>query len=345
MFTVDPTSRMTWFHPGSLEPLYRYELIGILFSLAIYNGITLPVTFPTAFYRRLLDNPVTTLSHIRDGWPDLVRSFESLLSWSDGDVGDIFTRTYSFSFETKGERVDIDMEAFQSDHKPRSRDHINGNRSIKPFPAAFSHQGPWEDDLHIQLRPGSSSNTDFALDGLVPDHQNEASLVTNANRERFVAEYIYFLTDRSIRSRFNAFAKGFYTCLDWKAVNLFNEDSLKFLVEGYHDIDIPALRAATKYEDGYSATHPAILAFWGLVETFDQDDKKRLLEFVTASDRVPVGGAAKIPFTIIRGKDSDLLPTSSTCFGRLTLPDYETREKLEKKLRLALENSRGFGAV
>jgi len=29
----------------------------------------------------------------------------------------------------------------------------------------------------------------------------------------------------------------------------------------------------------------------------------------------------------------------------MTLPEYETRDKLEKKLRLALENSRGFGAV
>jgi hypothetical protein len=58
-----------------------------------------------------------------------------------------------------------------------------------------------------------------------------------------------------------------------------------------------------------------------------------------------VGGAAKIPFTIIRGRDSERLPTSSTFFGRLTLPEYETREKLKRKLKLALENSKGFGTV
>jgi hypothetical protein len=74
--------------------------------------------------------------------------------------------------------------------------------------------GPWEDDLHIQIVPGFRGKKVSAPDGLVPDHQNEAGLFTNASRERFGSDYIYFLTDRSIRSGFNAFAKGFSTCLD-----------------------------------------------------------------------------------------------------------------------------------
>ncbi|KAF2804650.1 uncharacterized protein BDZ99DRAFT_149681 [Mytilinidion resinicola] len=354
MFTVDPTTRMTWFRPGSLEPLYRYELIGLLFSLAIYNGITLPVTFPTAFYRRLLDKPVTAISHIRDGWPELAKGFEQLLSWSDGDVGDVFTRTYSFSFEANGKRIDVDMRASQSDREPCSKEDNNENLTSKPFPTSFSHDGPWQDESEARLLRGNVppiSDSSLPklideLDGLLPDEQNEAELVTNANRKQYVDDYIHYLTDYSIRTRFNAFAKGFYTCLDWKAVNIFNEDALKFLVEGHHDIDIAALRAATKYEDGYTASHPTVLAFWDLVETFDLDDKRRLLEFVTASDRVPVGGAAKMQFAIVRSTaPTEQLPTSSTCFGRLNLPEYETREKLEKKLRLALENSKGFGAV
>ena len=40
MFTVDETTRMTWFQPGSLEPLYMFEAIGILMSLAVYNAVT-----------------------------------------------------------------------------------------------------------------------------------------------------------------------------------------------------------------------------------------------------------------------------------------------------------------
>lgn len=37
------------------------------------------------------------------------------------------------------------------------------------------------------------------------------------------------------------------------------------------------------------------------------------------------------------------LPTSSTCFGRLLLPEYSSRDKMEERLCLAIENSQGFG--
>lgn len=106
---------MAWFQPASLAPLHQFELLGLLFSLALYNGITLPVTFPLALYRRLLGQPVTSIRHIEDGWPELAKGFEELLSWSDGNVGDVFVRDYAFSFETMGQTVDVDMKAFARD--------------------------------------------------------------------------------------------------------------------------------------------------------------------------------------------------------------------------------------
>lgn len=37
------------------------------------------------------------------------------------------------------------------------------------------------------------------------------------------------------------------------------------------------------------------------------------------------------------------VPTSSTCFHALILPQYETKAKLAHKLKLALANAVGFG--
>jgi len=72
--------------------------------------------------------------------------------------------------------------------------------------------------------------------------------------------------------------------------------------------------------------------------------KRKLLEFVTASDRVPVGGMRNLQFTIQRnGVDDGWLPTSYTCYGILLLPDYSSKEVMREKLKTALENSRGFG--
>ena len=39
------------------------------------------------------------------------------------------------------------------------------------------------------------------------------------------------------------------------------------------------------------------------------------------------------------------LPTALTCFGRLLLPQYDSKEKLKEKLILAIENAKGFGLV
>ena len=42
MFDVDSSTHMTWFQPGTVEQLYKFEVIGILTSLAVYNAVTLP---------------------------------------------------------------------------------------------------------------------------------------------------------------------------------------------------------------------------------------------------------------------------------------------------------------
>lgn len=45
------------------------------------------------------------------------------------------------------------------------------------------------------------------------------------------------------------------------------------------------------------------------------------------------------------GSDSDRLPTSHTCYNVLLLPDYESKEKLQDRLLIAINNSKGFGML
>lgn len=77
---------------------------------------------------------------------------------------------------------------------------------------------------------------------------------------------------------------------------------------------------------------------------YSPEKRRQLLEFVTASDRIPSNGIGSVVFVVQRsGGDSDRVPTSMTCFGRLLLPEYASRRKMREKLRVALENGRGFG--
>ncbi len=77
-----------------------------------------------------------------------------------------------------------------------------------------------------------------------------------------------------------------------------------------------------------SCTHytQVIRWFWEIADSFPLDKKKRLLFFVTGSDRVPIKGLANLSpqFTIARnGPNSRRLPTAHTCFNHLLLPQYK----------------------
>lgn len=280
MFSVDDKSRMSWFEPASLEPLYKYELIGMLFSIAVYNGVTLPVTFPVALYRKLLSLKVKKTDHIRTGWPELAKGLDSLLSWRDGDVGDVFMRTYEFSMESYGRVITVDMRAIKKDTEWSMHD---------PDPSKKSPS------LSGDNIPSSSSSAP------------EPELVTNANRERFVKDYIFWLTDKSIRPQYEAFARGFYTCLDRTALSIFTPETLKLVVEGIQEIDIAGLERVAKYDGGFHRDHALIKSFWEIVGGFDLAQRKKLLEFVTASDRVPVNGIESVSFTIQKNGSDDLV--------------------------------------
>ncbi|KAF7585181.1 hypothetical protein BBP40_011855 [Aspergillus hancockii] len=356
MFTMDSRTRISWFQPCSLEPLYKYELLGLLMSLAVYNGLTLPVNFPTAFYRKLLGLKVKHLEHIRDGWSELAKGLEQLLAWDDGDVGDIFMRTYEFSFETFGAIETLDMQKVDKDAPwplPSALAQSCGNRS-----PSWSDVRRYTD--RVNLSPPSSMGAEAtesygdmakSTDGSVVMQSptppaEEASLVTNRNRSQFVKDYIFWLTDKSIRPQFEAFAQGFYTCLDRSALSIFTPEALKTVVEGIQEIDMEELERHARYEGGFGPSHHTIRDFWSIARQFSAEKKAQLLEFVTASDRVPVNGIGSIMFVVQKNGVGDArLPTSLTCFGRLLLPEYSSKSVLEEKLNKALENARGFGVA
>lgn len=327
-FTVDERTRMAWFVPGSMEDEWKFELIGLLVSLAVYNGLTLPVTFPKALYRKLLGEPVTELHHIADGWPDLASGLTALLEWDekDGAVEDVFARTYEFSVSAFGQHITREM-------KPLSdglhQDGHNGEDEAWPQFAKTLSQSSSQPAPH-QGNPG----------------EDEAPLVTGANRNAYVSDYIRYLTDVSVRPQFEAFARGFHTCLHPKSLSLLTPSLLQSVVEGVQEIDIAELKRYARYV-GWDASHRTVKDFWSVVKRYDENMKRKLLEFVTASDRVPVGGVKNLMFIIQRNGEEDdpagRLPTSYTCYGTLLLPEYKDKEMLRERLGMALENAQGFG--
>jgi len=171
-----------------------------------------------------------------------------------------------------------------------------------------------------------------------------ARAVDAAGARAYVAHYADWLLSRSVRKEWAAFRRGFARLVSGPAVRLFRAEELEQLLCGSEELDFSALQAHAQYGEGTNAGDPLATRFWAVAHSLPAAQRKRLLAFVTGSDRVPIGGLAALPFKLQRnGSGDERLPTAHTCFNTLMLPDYSSEEALRDRLLLALENSEGFG--
>ena len=80
--------------------------------------------------------------------------------------------------------------------------------------------------------------------------------------------------------------------------------------------------------------------FWTFVEQIEDSDRLELLRWMTGLICMPPGGFASLRHTFSIHKDqgsADRLPSVSTCSFTLSLPEYDSFDKLSLKLRQAIK--------
>ncbi|KAK1275953.1 E3 ubiquitin-protein ligase UPL2 [Acorus gramineus] len=184
---------------------------------------------------------------------------------------------------------------------------------------------------------------------LIPGGRNIR--VTEENKREYVDLIAEHRLTTAIRPQINAFMEGFNELMPRELVSIFNDRELELLISGLPDIDLDNLRENTEYS-GYSPASPVIQWFWEIVQGFSEEDKARLLQFVTGTSKVPLEGFSALQgisgsqkFQIHKAYGSpDHLPSAHTCFNQLDLPEYPSKEQLEERLLLAIhEANEGFG--
>lgn len=171
--------------------------------------------------------------------------------------------------------------------------------------------------------------------------------VTQGNKKEFVDLYADYLLNKSVESQFKAFRRGFVMVTDESPLAaLFRPEEVETLVCGSKNFDFNELEKSTEYDAGYTSESQTIKDFWSIVHALPPADQRRLLQFATGSDRVPVGGLSHLRLVIARnGPDCERLPTAHTCFNVLLLPEYSSRDKLQDRLLKAISYSKGFGML
>jgi len=303
-----PTSRL---HEDYLS---LFNFVGKMLGKAVYEGIVVDVPFATFFLSRLLGKPQSTLYSPIDELPSLDPELYKSLTYIKHYEGDVSELDLTFS-------IDQDFMGKIETHELES-----GGRSIP---------------------------------------------VTRESRVRYIHSVANFRMRTQIAKQTDAFINGFKSIINLEWLSMFSASEFQRLISGDNrPIDLQDLRRHTKYFGGFHNNHRVVSWLWDILEKdFSPEEHKLFLKFVTSCSKPPLLGFANLepPFSIrcvevsddldlgdtvgsvlrgffaIRRSDPvDRLPTSSTCFNLLKLPNYQRRSTLREKLRYAIRSNPGF---
>ncbi|ELT92881.1 hypothetical protein CAPTEDRAFT_225074 [Capitella teleta] len=211
----------------------------------------------------------------------------------------------------------------------------------------------WTEDNDVEeMDLGIYFSTDFEILGKVEQHELKEGgkdiKVSNDNKTEYISLMTNWIFERGVVEQTKAFLDGFNEVVPLQWLQYFDERELELMLCGMQEIDVGDWETHTIYRH-YVRTSKQIQWFWKFVRELDHEKRTRLLQFVTGTCRLPVGGFSELMgsngpqrFCIEKvGKDS-WLPRSHTCFNRLDLPPYKSYEQLVEKLTFAIEETEGF---
>ncbi|KNC87738.1 hypothetical protein SARC_00172 [Sphaeroforma arctica JP610] len=172
--------------------------------------------------------------------------------------------------------------------------------------------------------------------------------VTDDNKAEYVQLVVKWRLTRGISEQWEALKSGISDVINIDQLCIFDEKELEVLICGVNEIDVSDWEDNTIYKN-YSPDSQPIKWLWEILQEWDNEKRVRFLQFVTGTCRVPLGGFRDLQgstgiqlFCVERIGTPEWLPRSHTCFNRLDLPPYESKEQMSMKLALAVEETEGF---
>ncbi|ODV96705.1 hypothetical protein PACTADRAFT_48527 [Pachysolen tannophilus NRRL Y-2460] len=174
--------------------------------------------------------------------------------------------------------------------------------------------------------------------------------VTFENKIEYINKYLLFYLDEIIKTQADAFKRGFDQVIGGNALSLFTAEEIELILIGddskFGDkfLNVDILKVVSKYQGGLTENSKLVLWFWEYVETLNYKQQKKLLLFITGSDRLPATGIQSLNFkiTLLNGSKSRF-PVAHTCFNELCIYNYDLKQDFYNKLDFAVNESEGFG--
>uniref|UniRef100_A0A671MBS1 HECT-type E3 ubiquitin transferase n=1 Tax=Sinocyclocheilus anshuiensis TaxID=1608454 RepID=A0A671MBS1_9TELE len=174
--------------------------------------------------------------------------------------------------------------------------------------------------------------------------------VSDKNKKEYIERMVKWRIERGVAQQTESLVRGFYEVVDVRLVSVFDARELELVIAGTAEIDLADWRSNTEYRGGYHDNHIVIRWFWAAVERFNNEQRLRLLQFVTGTSSIPYEGFASLRgsngprrFCVEKWGKVSSLPRAHTCFNRLDLPPYPSFSMLYEKMLTAVEETSTFG--
>lgn len=314
-------------HPRSDE---LYEFAGRLIGKAIAEHVPLRAPLALPIYKQLLGRPLDFAPDLEDLDVDLARN----LTWVLQNEG---VQDLDLDFSVA---VEAALCAPRESLFDRSTHALNDDASGTYF---------WVDDATTQENEEKDSSP-ITRGGLVRElvPGGRFRTVDDSNKLEYARQlWRYHVVDACAPAVWRL-AKGLYSVIPADLLAVFDALELELLVCGVPTIDVDDWADNTDYAGDYrrrGAKHQVIVWFWKTVRGLDQAHRARLLQYCTGSSRVPCHGFKALQrndgkyqrFCIQSLPRNELrFPRAHTCFNRLDLPLYSTRDELEAGLKVII---------
>nr|NP_001189173.1 circadian trip, isoform E [Drosophila melanogaster]ADV37265.1 circadian trip, isoform E [Drosophila melanogaster] len=205
---------------------------------------------------------------------------------------------------------------------------------------------------------------DLGLDFVLPGHANielcrggRDTPVTVHNLHQYISLVTYWFLIEGVQKQFEALREGFDSVFPIQRLRMFYPEELECVFCGsgseqqHSRWEIKMLQESCRTDHGFHQDSQAIQYLYEILASYNRDEQRAFLQFVTGSPRLPTGGfkALTPPLTIVRKtldenqNPNDYLPSVMTCVNYLKLPDYSSREVMRQKLKVAAnEGSMSF---
>ena len=109
MFSYNNKTRFFWFNHYSFESKIKYELIGTIFGLAIYNNTILDVKLPISIYKKLLGIK-PTFEDLKECDEELYKNLSYILNNNDPKLEEELDSNFTVVDDKFGEKIEIPLK-------------------------------------------------------------------------------------------------------------------------------------------------------------------------------------------------------------------------------------------